>query len=101
MLSEKRLSQRPSLELFRFLVALEKIVHGLGWRFSFVKECVNFVRDRRIDIKPSRAFVGAFCRWNSFRHHLHRGSNLFDRLSSSQIFAHPSITAVLAKAGRN
>src|SRR5919106_1703925 len=100
-LSEKRSPRQASFNLFRFLVALEKIVHRLDWRFSLVNQGVNFVNDRRIDVQLSCAFVSAFCRGNPFRDHLHRRSNLPDRLPTPEIFANPSITAVLAKTGRN
>jgi hypothetical protein len=99
--SERRLARQASLNLFRFLVALKKVVHRLNWLFSLVKQGVNFVSNRGIDVQLSRAFVGAFCGRNSFRHHLHRGSNLLDRLPTPEVFANASIPAVRAKAGRN
>src|ERR1051325_1240673 len=59
------------LPVLRLLFAAKQCVQRVASGLLLVKQCVDLIDDRSLDVKPTRAFVGALCSRNAFRDHSH------------------------------
>src|SRR4029077_1570716 len=105
VVSHRRRKILPELSItsnvLRLLVAPEQFLQRLRRRFAFVKQRIDLINDRGVDLEFTRAFMSAFRSRDSFGHHLHRRRDLHKRPAATELFANAPIPAVLAETGQD